>query len=85
MASSVVPSLKNVILVDNSEGRVDVSKLGCTAGYGDLLEEQRGRRGREVVLEEEAKVDDIINSEFYFIFLSFARGIYSIQFLFFIT
>ncbi|KAG4411400.1 hypothetical protein IFR04_015458, partial [Cadophora malorum] len=64
VASSVVPSLKNVILVDNSEGRVDVSKLGCTAGYGDLLEEQRGRRGREVVLEEEAKVDDIINIQF---------------------
>lgn len=62
--SSVVPSLRNVILVDNSEGRVDFSKLGCTVGYGDLLEEQRGMRGREVVLEEEAKVDDIINIQF---------------------
>ena len=73
MESSVVPSLKNVILVDNSEGRVDISKLGCTIGYGDLLEEQRWMKGREVVLEEEAKVDDIINSEFYFIFLELCQ------------
>ncbi|KAH7312012.1 hypothetical protein BKA65DRAFT_468008 [Rhexocercosporidium sp. MPI-PUGE-AT-0058] len=62
--SSSVPSLRNVILVDNSEGRVDVTGMKSTVGFGELLDGMKGMRGRELVPDEPLRTDDIINIQF---------------------
>lgn len=61
--SPSVPSLRDIILVDNSAGRVDTERLRATVVFGELLDGMSGIKGRSVVPESELKVDDIINSE----------------------
>lgn len=56
-----MPSLRNVILVDNSDGRVGTSKLGATVAFADLMGDWERMKGESVVLEEPLHGDDIIN------------------------
>lgn len=58
-----MPSLRNVILVDNSEGRVGIEGMKSTVEFGELLDGMSGMRGKEVVPDEPLMTDDIINSE----------------------
>ncbi|KAH9213820.1 acyl-CoA synthetase/AMP-acid ligase-like protein II [Leptodontidium sp. 2 PMI_412] len=62
--SSSVPSLRDVILVDNSEGRVDIEGMKSTVEFGELLDGMSGMRGKEVVPDEPLMTDDIINIQF---------------------
>lgn len=59
-----MPSLKDIILVDNSEGRVYVKGLRSTVAFGELLDGMSGMRAKEVVPDSPLETDDIINSEF---------------------
>jgi acyl-CoA synthetase (AMP-forming)/AMP-acid ligase II len=60
--SAAVQSLRNIILVDNSEDRVDISPLKATIPFTDLINGTDG--GREVVPDEPLHRDDIVNIQF---------------------
>ncbi|CZT50610.1 related to long-chain fatty-acid-CoA ligase [Rhynchosporium secalis] len=62
--SPSVPSLKEIILVNNSEGRVDAKPLTATIDFQELLDGQIGSSAREVVPESPLMTDDIINIQF---------------------
>lgn len=59
--SELVPSLKHVILVDNSAGRVDIAPLKCTTTFETVLED--GAPGR-TLSSEHLHPDDVINIQF---------------------
>jgi len=59
--SSSVPTLENVIMLDNSAGRIDVSKLKYTTPYERVLED--GGAGRPID-QSDLHPDEIINIQF---------------------
>lgn len=60
--SEVVPSLKNVILVDNSDGRVPTSSFTAITPFHDVLQEVIN--GQPYIPDEELHRDDTINIQF---------------------
>jgi acyl-CoA synthetase (AMP-forming)/AMP-acid ligase II len=58
--SAPVPSLKNLILVDNSQGRINTSPLKATTPFSDLLNGGLSLKGAE----EELHPDEIVNIQF---------------------
>lgn len=62
LTSKAVPSLKNLILVDNSNKRIDVSPLNATTPFSALLGEQY--LGQRVVPDSPLHHDDTINIQF---------------------
>ena len=61
LASSAVPSLQNVVMLDNSAGRIDVSKLKYTTPYEHVLKD--GGAGRPID-QSDLHPDEIINIQF---------------------
>ncbi|KAB8446204.1 hypothetical protein FH972_025186 [Carpinus fangiana] len=59
--TEVVPSLRNVVLVDNAEGRVDAAGIKCARAFADVLED--GGRGERSV-KEELSADEVVNIQF---------------------
>jgi acyl-CoA synthetase (AMP-forming)/AMP-acid ligase II len=61
LESELVPSLQNVVLVDNSLGRIDISEYKSTTRYEHVLEE--GGKGN--ALEDQGlDPNDIVNIQF---------------------
>lgn len=60
--SEHVPSLKNIILVDNSSGRIDTSILGATIPFEDLLHVSSSQQA--IIPDSPLHKDDIINIQF---------------------
>jgi acyl-CoA synthetase (AMP-forming)/AMP-acid ligase II len=60
--STSVPSLKNIILVDNSSGRIDTSSFSATTPFQDLLTSQSPTR--QVIPDTPLSKDDIVNIQF---------------------
>jgi TBC1 domain family member 8/9 len=61
LESDLVPSLVNVILVDNSQGRIDASSLRTTLSYEDVVED--GGSGRPLS-NQGLQPDEIVNIQF---------------------
>ncbi|KUJ09216.1 acetyl-CoA synthetase-like protein [Mollisia scopiformis] len=59
-----VPSLKNIILVDNSEGRIQTERLKSTTPFGELINGFSSSRERAIVPDEPLHRDEIINIQF---------------------
>jgi len=59
--SELVPSLKQVILVDNSAGRVDIKPLRCTTMFENVLDD--GAPGRSLP-DRHLHPDDVVNIQF---------------------
>lgn len=59
--SGKVSSLRDIILIDNSCGRVDISSMPVTADYYALLLAYRGQR---FLLQHQLHPDDVINIQF---------------------
>ena len=59
--SEAVPSLRDVIIVDNSSGRIDPSPLGPTIDYEDLI---AGCSSPGTLAKQELDPNDIINIQF---------------------
>lgn len=64
LQSEAVPSLVNVILVDNSEGRIDTSGFKATTAFLDLVNGSTSEKGRTFIPDEELDKDEIINIQF---------------------
>jgi acyl-CoA synthetase (AMP-forming)/AMP-acid ligase II len=62
--SEAVQSLRNVILVDNSEGRIDTSAFKATTAFTDLANASAADAGREFVPDEPLDMHDTINIQF---------------------
>lgn len=62
LESEVVPSLQNLILVDNSEGRIDTSPYTATIPFPTLL--SPSSVGKRVIPDEELHRDETINIQF---------------------
>lgn len=61
LESTLVPSLKHVIIVDNSSGRVNVSDFGCINPYEEVLIDG----GSDKALTERAlDPNDVVNIQF---------------------
>jgi long-subunit acyl-CoA synthetase (AMP-forming) len=61
LESELVPSLRNVVLVDNSQGRVDVARYKSMRRYDDVVED--GGQGN--ALEDQGlHADEIANIQF---------------------
>lgn len=60
--SETVPSLKNIILVDNSNGRVDTSSLKATTPFTDLMSSTYSGQG--VVPDKTLHRDETVNIQF---------------------
>ncbi|KAF1995942.1 acetyl-CoA synthetase-like protein [Amniculicola lignicola CBS 123094] len=61
LESELVPSLENVILVDNSSGRIDVGEYKSTTPYENVLED--GEKGKALP-EQNLHPNDIVNIQF---------------------
>jgi acyl-CoA synthetase (AMP-forming)/AMP-acid ligase II len=61
--SASVASLRNIILVDNSQDRIDTSNFRATTPFTDLLVAS-SRKEEVVVPDEELHRDDIVNIQF---------------------
>ncbi|RDL41539.1 uncharacterized protein BP5553_01518 [Venustampulla echinocandica] len=61
LESKAVPSLKSVILVDNSSGRIDASPLSATTSFASLI---NSHPSQEVIPDSELHIDDIVNIQF---------------------
>ena len=61
LESEVLPSLRKVIYVDNSDGRVDVSSMRPTVSYVDVIS---GGRGALPVSKQKLHPNDIVNIQF---------------------
>ncbi|KAK4986076.1 hypothetical protein LTR50_005536 [Elasticomyces elasticus] len=61
LESERVPSLKQVIIVDNSAGRVDCSEFRATVPYPTVLEDGGNGRGLE---DQGLRNDEIVNIQF---------------------
>jgi len=59
-----VKSLRNVVLVDNSAGRVETAGLGATVPFGELLQDSWGWREERIVPDSPLERDEIINIQF---------------------
>jgi acyl-CoA synthetase (AMP-forming)/AMP-acid ligase II len=59
--SAKVPSLRDILLIDNSSGRVDVTSLPVTADYYPLLLAYRGQR---LPIQHQLQADDVVNIQF---------------------
>ena len=59
--SEAVPSLREVIIVDNSQGRVDQSLLNPTINYDDVLSEGSGSSS---LPEQFLRPDEVVNIQF---------------------
>lgn len=62
LESENVPSLKSVILVDNSGGRVDVKGLKATTLFTQVLED--GGDGKRSITPRNLYKDEIVNIQF---------------------
>ncbi|KAF1985348.1 acyl-CoA synthetase/AMP-acid ligase-like protein II [Aulographum hederae CBS 113979] len=62
--SQLIPSLKNIILVDNSSGRINTTELKATSPYAQVLEDGSGagRLGEKEVGVLDA--NDVVNIQF---------------------
>ena len=63
LESELIPSLRHVILVDNSLGRIDTSVLSATLPFKSILEDG-GRGHKDVVLKEKLHPDEVVNIQF---------------------
>ena len=63
LESASVPSLRNIILVNNSEDRINVSSFHATTPFTDLLFSS-ARKAETVVPDEELHRDEIVNIQF---------------------
>jgi acyl-CoA synthetase (AMP-forming)/AMP-acid ligase II len=64
LESISVPSLQKIILVDNSQGRIDISKhLSKALRYGDVVAEG-GSGDRGLQLDVKLDADEIVNIQF---------------------
>ena len=59
--SEAVPSLKHILTVDNSSGRIDSSLLKATVSYDHIIED--GRTGQSVTWQDQHP-SDIVNIQF---------------------
>ena len=59
--SEAVPSLQQVIIVDNSKGRIDPSLLGPTVSYNDVLSEGSGSSS---LPQQSLSPNEIVNIQF---------------------
>lgn len=60
--SQLVPSLQGVVLVDNTNGRIDVAQeVRCAAHYSDVLED--GGSGQRAI-ERDLHPDEVVNIQF---------------------
>jgi acyl-CoA synthetase (AMP-forming)/AMP-acid ligase II len=62
LESTSVPSLKNMIIVDNSAGRIDTSSFSATTPFQDLLFSQSSNK--QVVPDTPLSKDEIVNIQF---------------------
>lgn len=62
--SASVPSLKNIILVDNSSLRVDVSPFSATTPFASLFQESMSQKEQDIVPDSPLDKEDIINIQF---------------------
>lgn len=60
MESEAVASLKGVIVVENSGGRVDTAAFGALSSYMDVFRDGEGER----LVPKELDADDIVNIQF---------------------
>lgn len=60
MESEAVPSLKGVIVVENSTGRVDTAAFGALSSYTDVLQDGEG----EKLVSKELDANDVVNIQF---------------------
>jgi acyl-CoA synthetase (AMP-forming)/AMP-acid ligase II len=63
LESALIPSLRNIILVDNSSNRVDTSSFRATTPFFELFAAS-SKKAVEVVPDEELDGDDIVNIQF---------------------
>jgi acyl-CoA synthetase (AMP-forming)/AMP-acid ligase II len=63
LQSASVPSLLNIILLDNSSNRIDTSPFQATIPFDDLLA-SNSRRGNQVIPDEDLAADEIVNIQF---------------------
>ena len=59
--SQTVPSLRQIILVDNSDGRIDVNKFKSTVNYNTVLEDGDTERSLPVT---DLHPDEVVNIQF---------------------
>lgn len=64
VSSLSVPSLKNIILVDNSSSRIDTSGYTSTISFSSLLSAHRSKKNAAIVPDDELRTDDTINIQF---------------------
>ena len=60
--SEVVPSLRKVIVVDNSKGRIDVSDLRAVTSYRSVFED--GGDGERPLPDQGLRNDEVVNIQF---------------------
>lgn len=60
LESELVPSLKQLVVVNNSQGRIDASKLKAAVQFGDILNGWPGC----VLEDQKLHKDDIVNIQF---------------------
>lgn len=59
--SAIIPSLSQIIIVENSNGRVDTGKIKSLVNYQDILEHGASSTPQ---LQEQLSPDDIVNIQF---------------------
>ncbi len=64
MESASVLSLKNIILVDNSSSRIDVSSFSATTPFSEIFRGTTSQKSRDIVPDSPLDRDDIINIQF---------------------
>jgi acyl-CoA synthetase (AMP-forming)/AMP-acid ligase II len=62
--SEVVPSLRNVIVVNNSGGRIDMASFTATTQFTDLVKGSESEKAKTLAPDEPLDKDDIINIQF---------------------
>ncbi|EPE35042.1 Acetyl-CoA synthetase-like protein [Glarea lozoyensis ATCC 20868] len=62
IASASVPSLRNIIIVDNSSGRIDTSSLTATTPFQELMASQSSTK--EVIPDTPLSKDEVVNIQF---------------------
>lgn len=64
LESAKVPSLKDIILVDNSSSRIETSSFTATTPFSSLLNDSMSLSEKEVVPDSPLNREDIINIQF---------------------
>lgn len=62
--SESVPSLKKIILIDNSDSRVDTSSLTATTPFQDVISSSTAFAGQAIVPDAPLLIDENINIQF---------------------